>query len=1003
MKLLTLHISDLHIEDVVEDKEKKIKSISNILNSKYSEYRDVLIMFSGDISKTGKSSEYVYAENFVRELLSNISNERTVKVSLCPGNHDRLFNNGEKRDLNYISSITKSNYETEMNNNLCLNKYYFDFEKRICPSFESVNPVLKRYDCMVGEERVRIYSLNNALLSFFDKDYKGMDLNKGKIYIRNQFLDISRENNDYVFLLMHMPINYLRSECLNYIKTNLSNRIDAIFTGHVHKEQLEKTINEESELLEFTASAIDCNNMSGFSIVLFDDEKIQTDYYSFSIDQYIFKFSSTASIHRKFSTSFGQIVASDRIKELRNMEVFDGVNNLVVPIEKLFVFPKLSHKKYSNQESITTFERFESTRATNGVTKILGDVRSGKSQFVKYLFEAFRKKGYLPLICRGDDLGTNLESSIARQLKQLYAEKNDIDSFYCVPKEKRILIIDNLIKGSRILFRNALKLFGSIIYTTLSSKDFISSEEDDNEYEFEVFEIEPFFYDKRAKLYEKVYSYVKDTTPSLVDNLDFNNYVQNIENKLKELDVDNMMDPSNIIYVSLSYLKKANYQISPSNSLFQTKLKVMLERALKEGGYQYCDCNIAEDIIAFVAMDAYLKQTSTIDKNMFIKAIKERTDEYGGRAPIKSIDSFIEMLIQIDILKRNDKDELSFYNRKTFAHYVSKFAMYKKNNYGDETYLKKIIENGIYKPINLQVLFSIAANYEIRTIPEFFIKELYDGIMKEPEMKFDSFDSFFKALDDNDEGFKALEISKKKRNEIREKQGLEEEKNRKIHLSHKDDYFYYDVSKTTFLRLDDLLNKALIISSIMNNFSSFLRKDAKNKLAEMLIKLPYAIINVYLADTIKKLDILFVRVYDQLSKIPQTKVTYQFVKQSIAREIHASILSIFDICTRFVRNPIIIETVRDQLSLNKDNVHLAQKLMLLSFSTDRTEFVNETKKCLKTEKDRFVLRSATLIGRRFCLDNYEWVEKNSGELIHLITNGNANAQNSIRAKSKIKK
>ena len=77
--------------------------------------------------------------------------------------------------------------------------------------------------------------------------------------------------------------------------------------------------------------------------------------------------------------------------------------------------------------------------------------------------------------------------------------------------------------------------------------------------------------------------------------------------------------------------------------------------------------------------------------------------------------------------------------------------------------------------------------------------------------------------------------------------------------------------------------------------------------------------------------------------------------------------------------------------------------MLLSFSTDRTEFVDETKKCLKTEKDKFVLRSAALIGRRFCLDNYEWVEKNSGELIHLITNGNANVQNSIRVKSKTKK
>lgn len=1003
MKLLVLHISDLHIEDVIEDKDKKIKSISKILDNKYSEYKHILIVFSGDISKTGKRSEYEYAYSFISELENNISDDKTVKISLCPGNHDRLFKVGEKRDLEYINSISKSNYEIEVENNLYLNENYFDFEKKICPNYKSVNTVLKYYDYQIGEEKVRVYSLNNALLSFFDMHHKGEDLNRGKIFIRNQFLDISRGNSDYVFLLMHMPFNYLRNECLNYIKTNLSNKIDAIFTGHIHKEQFEKTIDEESELLEFTSSAIDCDNMSAFSVVLFDDEKVQTDYYSFRDDKYIFKFSSSTNLRRKFSTSFGQLIANDRVRELRNMEVFDGVNNLFVPIEKLFVFPKLSHKKYSNQESITTFERFESTRATKGVTKILGDVHSGKSQFAKFLFEEYRKKGYLPLICKGDDLGTNLESSVARQLKQLYSEKNDVDSFYGVSKEKRILIIDNLIKGSRILFRNALKIFGSIVYTTLSSKDFISSEEDDGEYDFEVFEIEPFFYDKRAKLYEKIFQYVKDTNPSLIDNQDINIFSQNIEQKLKEFDADNMMDPSNIIYVSLSYLKKANYQISPSNSLFQTKLKVMLERALREGGYKYCDCDVAEDIIASVAMDAYIKQINKIDKYIFEQAIKERMNEYGGRAPIKNVDSFIEMLIQIEILKRNEKDELTFYNRKTFAHYVSKFAMYKKNNYGDETYLKRIVENGIYKPINLQILFSIATNYEYRTIPEFFIKELYDGIMKEPEMRFDSFDSFFKALDNNDEDFKALEISKKKRNEIREKQGLEEEKNRKIHLNHKDDYFYYDISKTTFLRLDDLLNKALIISSIMNNFSSVLRKEAKSQLAEMLIKIPYAIINIYLADAIKKLDIIFVRVYDQLSRIPQTKVTYQFVKQSIASEIHATILTIFDICTRFVRNPIIIESICNQLSLNKDNVHLTQKLMLLSFSMDRTEFVNEVKKCFETEKDKFVLRSATLIGRRFCLDNYEWVQKNSGELLHLITNGNARAQNLIRSKSKIKK
>ena len=189
----------------------------------------------------------------------------------------------------------------------------------------------------------------------------------------------------------------------------------------------------------------------------------------------------------------------------------------------------------------------------------------------------------------------------------------------------------------------------------------------------------------------------------------------------------------------------------------------------------------------------------------------------------------------------------------------------------------------------------------------------------------------------------------------------------------------------------------------MNNFSSHLKLDAKTKLAEMLIKIPYAIINIYLADAINKLDIIFVRAYDQLSKLPTTKITYKFVKQSIVNEIHATILSIFDICTRFVRNPIIIDSVQALLSENKDTMHSTQQLMLLSFSTDRDEFVDKAEECLKIEKDKFVLRSAALIGRRFCLDNYEWVEKKHGELLQLITKGNVKEKNSIREKSKRRK
>ena len=1003
MKLLVLHLSDLHIEDVIENKEKKINSIFKILESKYFEYENVLIIFTGDIAKSGKKNEYDYAEHFISEITSKLSVLKKVKIALCPGNHDRLFKDGEKRDKNYVESISKSNYEQEIKNNLYLTTNYEDFERRVFLKAKQKNDVLKLCDYKINDENLRVYCLNNALLSGFDKDWTGNDFNEGGIFIRNQYLDISRENNDYVFLLMHMPLTFLKSECVNYLKTNLSNRLDAIFTGHIHKEQVAKVVNEESEVLEFVSSAIDCKNMSGFSIVLIDDDKIRSDFYSFSVDEYVFKFNSTAKIERKFSTAFGQMVSADVINELRNMEIFDGINNINVPLDSLFVFPKLSHKKYSNQESVTTFERFESTRAKDGVNKVLGDAHAGKSQFTKFLFNKYRKEGFLPVICKGNDLDGDLDYCISKCLKQLYSERNSFEAFKEVPIDKRILIIDNLVQGSRILFRNVLKLFGSVIYTTTSSKDFISSEEEDDEYNFESFEIEPFYYDKRAALYEKIYHYVKETNSSLVENVDLHNFIQNIENKLKELDIDNVMDPSNIIYISFAYLKKVAFQISPSNTIFASKIKVVLDRALKERGYKHCDCTIAEDIISYVAMNAYTNQMNSLTTLMFENAIKERTQEYGGRVPVKSVDSFIQMLVDIEILKKNEKNEIRFYSRKMFAHFVSKFVMYRKNSYDDDSYLKQIIANGIYRPLNLQILFSIASNYEYRTIPEFFVKELYDSVMKEPEMKFGTFEAFFKTLDENDDDFKELEISKEKRNEIREKQGIEEEKNRKLYLTHKDDYYYYDVSKETFMRLDDLLNKALIISSIMNNFSSHLKLEAKTKLAEMLIKIPYAIINIYLADAINKLDIIFVRAYDQLSKLPTTKITYKFVKQSIVNEIHATILSIFDICTRFVRNPIIIDSVQALLSENKDTMHSTQQLMLLSFSTDRDEFVNKAEEYLKIEKDKFVLRSAALIGRRFCLDNYEWVEKKHGELLQLITKGNVKEKNSIREKSKRRK
>ena len=1003
--MIILHISDLHIQDVIENKEKKINSIVQILKTQYSEQESVLIFFTGDISKSGSSDEYKNAEQFVNDLINKIGIDKKIKIALCPGNHDRLFNLKETRDKAYVESINKSTFETEINKNLYLSKNYNVFEQKFFIPTKVLNDILKYKDIKVEDFNIRVYSLNDSLLSSYTPGDNKNDYNKNNIFIRDEYLDFSRENNDFVFVLTHIPLTYLKPCTLDYLKNKFSNDIDFFFTGHTHTPQIGNIINEDSEITEFTSSAIDSKGMSGFSLTVMDGEKLECSYYAFETNEYVFKFKTSKKIKHVVSTSFGQRVSEDYIHDLQYSEIFDGEKTHTIPLRDIFVFPQLSYKKYNNQIQIKTFEHFEQKRPKNGVTKIMGDVHSGKTYLTNYLFDQYRKNGFLPIICRGDELGNNFERSITKCFKDLYSSKNRFDNFSSVDKEKRILIIDNLVRGSRFLFREALKYFGSIIYTTLSSKDFVSSEEEDNKYEFEAFDIEPFYYDKRTSIYKKIYNYIYKANPSLLDSLDLNTFTKQMENKLKELDYEGMADPQNLVQFSLLFINKRSLSFESSNALFQAKLTIALDKALKEGGYEYCDSKIAEDLISFVAMKAYEKQASILNINMFEEAIEQYKLDHGGknkRSPIKNVERFIQLLIDINILKQNNND-ISFYSRKIFAHYVAKYAVVMKHTESDDRYLKSIIENGIYKPINLQILFSIASYYDYRNIPLFFANELYDSVMAEPEMKFDSFKPFFDALDNNDENFKKLELSKDLRNKVRERQGRLEEKERKKYLEHKDDYFYYGTDKQKSIKLDDLLNKTLIVSSLLNNFASVLKNDTLTKLVEMLTKLPYAIINLFLSDIIDKIDFVFVRVFDQLSRNPEIKVTYKYVKNSIIDEIRASILMIFDVGSRLLRNKMVFDEVKTMLEENKDKMHIIQRMMLLSFSADRMQFIDEATEEIESSSDKFISSSTRLIGYRFCVENYEWVEKNSGEFIQVIANKNPNSAKLIKERSKRRK
>lgn len=1014
MDFIVIHITDLHIDRYIDDEEAKIKSIASVV-SRTKKVENVLILFTGDISYSGESYQYEAAKKFIDKLKKSLSSFSSVKVCLSPGNHDRLFKQNDfiTFDKAFLSSINKSTYDQLFDTYSSLFNNYYDFEKKTSNPSGRINKVLEYYDFNFGEKSIRVYSLNSAALStYYPKKESNNpeakeDVNYKNIFIRGQYLNFQRLNKDYVFLMSHLPIDYFKDENKAHIKTHYSNSIDAVFSGHIHNDEIKEEISNSKKILQFISCAIDFKEMSGFSLLLFEGNIIKRKIYEYDQESHKYKditrCSQVVSIPIVKSTYYGQIISEDKYRDIYNLSVFDGSNNIDVSLEELFVFPRLTHKKYNNQSDIRSFESFDFKRARSGITRIQGDLHSGKSVLANYLFEKYRRLAYLPILCSGKELDESIENTIKRKMKELYEKNNSYDDFETVDKEKRILIIDNLEYGSRVFFRNALKYFESVIFLTPSGKDFATSEEDDDKYDFESFELEAFYYDKRVSLYEKVFNYIAKTNKELVSNISFDSLVKDIETKIKELDFDNSIDPSNLIFFTLNYIKRNGFNFSNSDSIYKTRLQVALSNAIKGKKYQYCTVEIAEIILSHVAMNAYEKNLNYFGKDLFYEALSFREEVYGD-TPIKDIDAFVEMLVEIEFIKENklEKGKYAFFDRKKFAHYIARFAIYKKHNKNDDRYLKMIISRGIYKPLNIQILFSIASNYDYYTIPAFFIDEIYESVMNEKAVNLDDLQSFFDKIDNNKKELIEIETSKAKRKEIRERQGQAEEKARKKYLEHREDYFYYDESRNVLKKIDDLSNKVDIISVVLNSFAGNLEKEQRTKLIEMLVRIPYCLIDIFLEDALKKMNVIFVRLFDQLSKETMMNVDYYYIKTCFIAEIQSTILSIFDYGTRMLKNKAIINYVKETLELNADNMHKTQRLMLLSFSPDKNLFVKETEDCIKNSNDKFISNNARLIGRRFCFDNYDWVENNCGKFLNLISSGTKDKKY-IKEKSKIKK
>lgn len=532
MKLVILHLSDIHIS---KDTDPVLKMGTQIARASFTSLVNadrLLIVISGDIANSGKREEYSLATAFLRTVESEIKNEfhaLELEFIIVPGNHDCDLS-GDQRDRNdIIDKILPSRTGQEQQNmdggifDICIRvqNEFEEFRAGMChhPAHIDRLWITKKYD--INGVSVIVDGIN---LSWASQNPEGV----GKIYfpIRNYESKLTDECAIRI-AVFHHPAHWLSQSIYREFRTFVRRLANIVLTGHEHKSNngtIEESESGSSNFVE--AGALQYHGVNGlrntgFSIItICGDGGEAFTHEQFAYDEINEWYAPRARCSRTIApvrrSSF-QIVP----------EFLDTLEDVITPgsqparrevrLSDVFEFPMLRALKDRDGDDIEFVSSSVLTDASYSSDPVilLGPENAGKTSILYQLFKRFWEAGFIPVyldasrVKRTDpvELGRVIATAVEEQFG-----KTACLEFQQTPKERKRLLLDNIdnsqIKNSKTraqALEALLSMFGGAVITAppeYGLKEVLSKGPKD-ELNLRLFQMEPFGHVLRAKLVEK--------------------------------------------------------------------------------------------------------------------------------------------------------------------------------------------------------------------------------------------------------------------------------------------------------------------------------------------------------------------------------------------------------------------------------------------------------------------------------------------------------------------
>lgn len=244
MELILVHITDIHIktEDDYNILESRSEYIVSAINKHIIDAENTLLILciTGDIAYSGKEEQYLFANIFISDIISNIKKryeQLPIQIVVVPGNHDCDF---EKEDNVIRESLIKDPGLDILNTNIIktctsVEENYFNFVKEWDSSlallFSASNEsVFAINGLKYNDISLKFHCFNTAWCSSVNEKPKDM-----RLMIPDQE---DKLEEDIVITLMHHDESWLKWESAEEWKKYYKNYSDIVLVGHDHAAEI---------------------------------------------------------------------------------------------------------------------------------------------------------------------------------------------------------------------------------------------------------------------------------------------------------------------------------------------------------------------------------------------------------------------------------------------------------------------------------------------------------------------------------------------------------------------------------------------------------------------------------------------------------------------------------------------------------------------------------------------------------------------------------------------